>query len=259
MDKLDNKKIAIIGVGHIGNSLFKGFVNSGVKKENIILSNKSDDNRKAARQADTILIAVKPLIVKQVLIDLKDVIKDKLILSVAAGISTDHIQRYLENDSQKIIRLMPNVAVSSNDGVIGIFSNENISDELKLSVKELLSKLGAIIEVKKETDIDNLMFISACGPAIIAYFMETLADNGRKLGLTGRIADKLVLETIKSTVNYLQKSELSFTDLQQSVSTKGGITAEILESMKKQQFEEIFAKSIQNGYSRLSKLKKEVN
>lgn len=259
MDKLENKKIAIIGIGHMGNSLMKGLVNRGFDRTNIILSNDSEDNKKAVAQADWIVISVKPLVVKQVLEEVKDMVKDKLILSVAAGISIDNIQRYVGNKNQKVIRLMPNIAVAINSGVIGLYSSNNITLDLASQVKKVFSSLGTIIEVKTKEDIDNLMFISACGLAIAAYFMETLAESGQKMGLSKNISNKVVLETVRGTLLYLQKNGLSFGELKDSVSTKGGITEEILKSMEKSQFEEIFAKGIQNGYSKLDKLKREVN
>lgn len=259
MDKLENKKIAIIGIGHMGNSLMKGLVNRGFNKTDIILSNNSEDNKKAVAQADWIVISVKPLVVRQVLEEVKDMVKDKLILSVAAGISIDNIQRYVGNKNQKVIRLMPNIAVAINSGVIGLYSSNNITLDLVSQVKKVFSSLGTIIEVKKKEEIDNLMFISACGPGIVAYFMETLAKSGQKKGLSKNISNKAVLETVKGTLLYLQKNGVSFGELKNSVSTKGGITEEILKSMEKDQFEEIFAKGIQNGYFKLDKLKKEVD
>ena len=70
MDKLENKKLAIIGIGHLGRAIYKGLINSGFKKENIILSNSSKNNKKAVLQANWILLCVKPLLVHQVVLKL---------------------------------------------------------------------------------------------------------------------------------------------------------------------------------------------
>lgn len=255
MDKLENKKIAIIGVGQMGSSLLKGLRNIGFKNENIILSNRSGNNRGAVARADWLLVSVKPPVVREVLGKVKDLIGDKLILSVAAGVSMANIQGYVGNDKQKVIRLMPNMAVSINSGVVGMYSNNNISKKLRGEVKSLFSNLGPVLEVEKEDDLDCLMFIAACGPALVAYFMETLAGVGQRLGLSRNVARRAILETVRGTLLYLQKSRLAFRDLQRLVSTKGGITEEIIKSMDEYKFNEILTKSVRNGSSKLDRLK----
>lgn len=255
MDKLENKKLAIIGVGNMGSSFRKGLLNSGFKSENIILSRRAEDNKKVIAQADWILLAVKPLVVKQVLTQVNDLARDKLILSIAAGVSISNIKEYINNKNQKVIRLMPNIPVAINNGVIGMYSNKNVSWQLKNKVKIILSALGIVLEFEREEDIDSLMFISACGPAIVSYFIEMLSKNGQILGLSKKVSEKVALETINGTLLYLREADLKPIDLQQSVSTKGGITEEIIKSLNKYQLEEIFAKSIQNGYAKLRKLK----
>jgi len=183
MDKL-NKKIAIIGVGHMGKSLVQGLLNAGFKKEDIILSNKSEDNKSAVLKADWAILTVKPAIIGKVVQGIKDSIDDKLLISAVAGASIAIIQKYAGNKKQKIIRIMPNIAVSYKQGVIGLFANKNVSAAEKKEVISLSSELGLVVELNKEEDLDVITLISGCSPAIIAHFMEMFLDYGEGFGLS---------------------------------------------------------------------------
>lgn len=98
---LENKKISVIGAGHMGQSIIKGFINSGkINRSNIFISNKLN-NFTIVEKADYIFIAVKPFSVKEVLKEIKPVIKNKIILSVAAGVSLEKLLSY-SNSNQKI-------------------------------------------------------------------------------------------------------------------------------------------------------------
>lgn len=253
MDKLD-KKIAIIGVGHLGSSLAKGLLNSGFKNENLILSNSLENNRIAAKEADWIILAVKPFIVKKVLEEIKDDISHKLLISAAAAISITSINKYVKN-GQKILRIMPNIPVTYNNGLIGLFANKAVSKLEKKELIDLLSLLGLVLEVKKETDLDEITLISACGPAIVSQFMEFMSNYGIQRGLTSELSRKLAQQTFRSTLSYLDHSALTPAELILSVSTKGGITETILQNMDTNELSTNFINSMDAGYQKLTKLK----
>lgn len=264
MDKLD-KKIAIIGGGHIGQALVEGFLNSGkITSSQLIVSNPSLeklahlshqgveitlDNTVAAEKADIIFLAVKPLTTGQVLREIDDLIKCKTIISLAAVVPIKNLKGHPKN--AEIIRIMPNMAVACNQGVIGLFGNVQNKNE----VKQLLSVLGSVIEMEKEEDLDSLTLLSGCGPAIVSQFIELLAGYGEKIGLSADISQTLALQTFKGTTAILEKSKLSPSQLIQSVSTKGGISEAILITMKEQSLETNFTKSMDAGYAKLAKLK----
>ncbi len=171
-DILGNKRIAVIGAGHIGQAIIKGLINSGkIKRSNIFISNKLN-NVAVTKKADYIFIAVKPFVVKEVLKEIKSYTKNKIILSIAAAVSLETLLSY-SNADQKIIRLMPNIPVSENKGVIGFFANKNISHSEKNNVIRLVSLLGKVFIVKKGEDLDVITLVSGCGPAISAYFINT--------------------------------------------------------------------------------------
>lgn len=253
MDRLENKKLAIIGVGHMGTALAEGLVNSGFKKDNIILSNRSKDNKKVVLQADYIIIAVKPLIVCQVIEEIKDYIKDKLLISAAAAVSISSIEKYTENRKQKIIRLMPNISVMYNQGIIGFYANKYVSEKEKEEIKNMLSPLGMVVEVKNEKEIDILTVISGCGPAMVTLFINLLSKTAKSLGLSSKVSERIAMQTFKGTVYYLQKTGFKADDIQKAVTTKGGITEEIIQSLEKRDFSLTFEDSVRKGYLKIKK------
>lgn len=278
---LENKKIAIIGFGHMGKAIFEGFMNSGkIREENVIISNPSQDeltklrkkynihitsnNRKAARFADFIFIAVKPFIVKDALFEIRNEFKKKIVISLAAVVDISLLKSYVKSNNVKFIRIMPNLSVSINEGVIGIYFGKNIIfKKEKIEVAELLSGLGKVVEVKKEKEIDLLTLISACGPAIVAYFFDLLFDYGKKNSLDKKISQDIILQTFQGTLSYLDRKNTTPLDLKNSVATKGGITETILRYFDKNEMKLRFNKSMDIGKSKieelLSKLRLEAN
>ena len=264
MDKFD-KKIAIIGGGHIGQALAEGFINSGkITSSQLVISNPSlkklahlehqgveitSDNAVAAEKADIIFLAVKPLTTGQVLREVDNLVKGKTVISLAAVVSIKNLKGHSKN--AEIIRIMPNMAIGFNQGVIGFFANE----QDKTEIKQLLSVLGLVIEVEEEEDLDSLTLLSGCGPAIVSQFIEMLANYGIKIGLSADISRTLALETFKGTTAILEQSKLLPSQLIQSVSTKGGISEAILVTMKEQNLEANFTKAMDAGYAKLAKLK----
>lgn len=262
MDKFD-KKIAIIGGGHIGQALAEGFINSGkISGSQLVISNPSleklahlahqgveitSDNTVAAEKADIIFLAVKPLTTGQVLREIDNSVKGKTIISLAAIVSIKNLMKHSKN--AQIIRIMPNMAVACNRGVIGFFGNKNNQ------VKQLLSVLGSVIEMEKEEVLDSLTLLSGCGPAIVSQFIELLAVYGIKIGLSAEISQSLAFQTFKGTIAIIENSKHLPSQLIQSVSTKGGISEAILNALDGNQFCEFFNQSMECGRNKIKELK----
>lgn len=264
MDKFD-KKIAIIGGGHIGQALVEGFIKCGkVIGSQIIVANPSlaklahlkkhgveliSDNKVATVKADIVFLAVKPLTTGLVLKEINTALKRKTVISLAAVVSINDLKKHVEN--VEIVRIMPNMAIACNQGVIGLFGNGRNKNQ----IKQLLSVLGTVIEMEKEEDLDSLTLLSGCGPAIVSKLIEILANYGIKIGLSTNISQTLALQTFKGTTAILEKSKLLPSQLIQSVSTKGGISEAILTTMLEQDLEVNFSQAMNAGYIKLQKLK----
>ena len=256
-DILENKKIAVIGAGHMGQAIVKGLINSRkIKRSNIFISNKLN-NIAIVKKADYIFIAVKPFLVKKVLKEIKSVIKSKIILSVAAGIHLEMLLSY-SNVSQKIIRLMPNIPVSENKGVIGFFANKNISNSEKNRVLKFVSLLGKVFIVKKEEDLDILTLVTGCGPAISAYFINLVSGYAIKQGFSQTESTNMALKIFEGTTNYLINNNLTPSKLIESVATKGGVTEVIISSLNKNGVNKLFEEAMESGYDMLRQLKEKI-
>ena len=248
------KKIAIIGFGHIGKAFYKGLINSGFKKENILTSNGSATNRKIAGQADWIIIAVKPLVVGKVIDQIKDVISNKIVISFACGVSISSMQKFADNNKQKIIRMMPNIPIVVGNGTIGFFANKNVSSQEKREVIGIFSKLGKVIECKKEEDLDAMTILSGSGPAVVSCLISMLSKSGEKFGLEKNVSDEIALQTFFGTLSYLQKTKQKPLELEKFVATKGGTTEAIIKGLDSKKTYSGFVKSLEKGYIKIKKM-----
>jgi pyrroline-5-carboxylate reductase len=256
-DILENKKIAVIGAGHIGQAIIKGLINSRkIKRSNIFISNKLN-NVAIVKKADYIFIAVKPFSVKEVLKEIAPFTDNKIILSVAAGVSLKMLLSYT-NKNQKIIRLMPNIPVSENKGVIGFFSNKNIFNSEKNRVLKIVSLLGKVFIVKKEEDLDILILITGCGPAISAYFINLISSYTENQGFSQKESINIALKIFEGTTNYLDSNNLTPLKLIESVATKGGVTEVILNYLNINKVDKQFEIAMKSGYHKIQQLKEKI-
>ena len=253
-----NKKIAIIGMGHMGKAIYDGLVLAGVDKENILTSDSSKDNKKIASQADWIILAVKPLVVSEVIAEINQVIKDKIVMSVAAAVSITSMIDYIGNTNQKIIRLMPNLPVAYGQGIIGFYNNDAVSETEKNEVVTALSGLGTVITCKQEEDLEGITVLAGSGPAVVAYCLSLFEQAGKSFGFEEEQAREIAYQTFVGTISLLKQTGQTATQLQQAVATKGGITEQIINHLEEENVASIFQKSFDKGYARIKKLREEL-
>lgn len=270
------QNVAIIGVGHIGKALVYGLLNGkAVKPQNLILANphverlrdiKSEfkvkvttDNIQAAKMADVIVIAVKTKVVKVVAEEIKNDIKpNAIIISVAACLTLDLLADYFKNKTLPIIRIMPNIPIAYGKGVIGWMGNKNVSRKEKGLVSSLLASLGYIVEYGAEEKLDKLSIISACGPGYISYFMHSLIKITKNYGFSERETKSIVKATFGGTLYHLEETAISPRQFLQLVSTKGGITEEVIKNLNEKGFYSILSSSIENGYDKIREIAREL-
>ncbi|HEY4473637.1 MAG TPA: pyrroline-5-carboxylate reductase [Candidatus Paceibacterota bacterium] len=264
------KNIAIIGAGHIGIALAEGLLGlKGMRASNLIVASPSvakkqelkklgltltGNNKEAVRKADMVFLAVKPSVVEEVVMEIKDAAKDKIIVSLAAGVTVDRLRK-AAGASAQIARIMPNIPIAVNQGVIGFFGGNTSAFE-KASLKKILFGLGLVIEIDTESDFDALTVVSGCGPGIAAYLLDSLAKSALALGMSGEKASKVVLQTFAGTLAYLKKSGKTPAELIKEVATKGGVTEAILSALEGSGTRKSFSLALREGKTRISHLKK---
>lgn len=250
-DILGNKHIAIIGYGNMGKAIAKGLLDKKVvKRSHLFLSNSQANNKKAAIKSQIIILAVKPQIMGQVLEQIKTIdLKDKLIVSVAAGISINFIEKFLDRKT-KIIRVMPNLCARVGESMSCWIKNNRVTLHEVQIIKSILESFGQEIKMKDDEDLDRVTAVSGSGPAYFFYFVEAFIEASYQLGLDKEISKLIVMQTLKGALLMLTKSQKKIEELRAQVTSKGGITEAAIYELKKRKFKKIFCKAIQAAHIR---------
>lgn len=238
MDKI----IGFIGAGKMATAIIKGLLASSLfDKQHIIASDTNREyaanigkeldikivhnNREVAAEADIILLAVKPFVVKDVLTEIEDKINDsKLIITIAAGISSQRIEEILEKKA-RVIRVMPNTPALSGAGMSAVCKGEHASDKDFEEVIKIFESVGKVIPAK-ESDIDAITGVSGSGPAFYYYIINEIAKAGEKLGLDYKTALLLSAQTALGSAKMILETGIEPQQLITNVTTPGGTTAE---------------------------------
>ncbi len=259
-------KLLIIGGGNMGYAIAEGISSKGfLKKESIsfiekdlkrinflkkkkfkIISSYKDLN---INDIETILIAVKPKDIHDLLNDLKKYIfQDTLILSIAAGIKIKKISSILKKNP--IGRIMPNTPCQIRKGISVITFSKNCKNSHKIITKNIFSSIGEVIELP-ENKLDIVTAISGSGPAYFAYLIEALTISGSKLGLDKKNSYALSLATGLGTLQMLNEiNDLTAEKLREMVTSPNGTTHAAITSLQKNNFSNIIYRAIKSAKNR---------
>lgn len=235
-----NKKIGFIGCGKMASAIIGGVIASNyLPKENIMAAEISEekaaekskelgikvitDNNELVNSVDVVFVATTPNFVEGVLNGIKSsVTKDKLVVSIAAGVTTRFIESILGSD-KRVVRVMPNTPALVLEGMSGVAGGTIATEEDVQAVVELLSNIGKAIEVTEE-QLDIVTAISGSGPAFYYKVINDIARAGEKMGMDYEKALTLSIQTAIGSAKMLLSSDKSAEDLIASVATKGGCT-----------------------------------
>lgn len=268
---MNTKKIAIIGAGNMGKAIATRFLKKRmVSPESLILTNidlsfihefkKQNvqitlDNRQAAEFADVIIFAVKPRDMRSTLYSVRDLIKNQLVISIAAGVGTDVFKRILGKDV-KAVRVMPNIAAAIGESMSVWYKTERVGAQDTELIKTLLVCLGKEEELISEELIDAATAISGSGPAYIFYFAEILQKAGESLGFDKSLSEKLSRQTIIGAAELMKKTKETAEKLRVKVTSKGGTTEEAIKVLDEGNFEKIFIRAIKSAKIKAEKIRK---
>lgn len=197
------------------------------------------DNMELVKSSDIIFIATKPNTVEAVLDEIKSVVSsEKLVVSIAAGVSLNKIEKYIPDNS--VIRVMPNTPALVKLGMFGVCKGIKATDSDIELIESLLSQLGKCITVE-ESQIDIVTAISGSGPAFFYQVIEDMARAGEKLGLEYDKSLTLATQTaLGSAQMVFNRGETSVQTLIDNVATKGGCTFVGITEMKERHSDEFF-------------------
>ena len=250
MAKDTRDKIAIIGAGHMGSALQKGFLSSGISRARIIVSDSARNNVHVAKKADIIFLTVKPAIVKSVLAQIQTVSEGKLIVSAVAGVRVRAMQRIADHTS--VARIMPNIPVAHNEGVVGLYA-PGLSSRNKKKLGNLLKRLGLLVEVKNENALDALTLLAGCGPGIVAALVSAYTKQAQRFGIKG--GEKLSRQVFTGALQHLTHSKITSQELAEAVATKGGVTEAILQELARGGLEKILTRAFAKGRAKIQAIR----
>ena len=236
---LNDKKIAIIGTGNMGEALISGLIVSGSSKpKNIICTDvresKLDEIKKeygvrtttnnveAVEVSDIIVYAVKPQIIAAVLKETAAILDmSKLVISIAAGVPMPAIESCLNKDL-RLIRVMPNIAAFVKEAASAIAAGGHATDEDIELAMEIFNSIGKSIFLKENYLMDAITGLSGSGPAYIFLIVDAMADAGVKMGLSREEALFLSTQTVLGAAKLLMETREHPGQLKDKVTSPGG-------------------------------------
>ena len=267
---VDEKRIAILGTGRIGEALVSGLLSSGWRAPaDLVASTRREervvelqerygitatlDNTAAVSGAALVVLAVKPQDIDVLLGQVGPSISaEQTVLSVAAATPTTTIERYLSPDVP-VVRAMPNTPSTVHEGIAGICAGAHAADEHLTLAEETLAHLGAVVRVP-ERSMDAVTAVSGSGPAYFALLAEAMIEAGLLLGLSREISTQLVVQTMLGTAKQLRDEKMHPVELREMVTSPGGTTIAAIHALESAGVRAAFLNAIQAAMTRAKEL-----
>ena len=239
-DSKSQMRLAVLGAGKMGGILIEAFVKQGlVSPKNIFATvlhagrerkNASqlgvllgNDNREAVKKADVVLLCVKPQSVGHVIDEIKkELTERRLLISIAASVPTDYIERRL-SAKVPVIRAMPNTPSMVGEGITAIAKGKLATEKNVETAEKLFGAVGRTV-VTDEKNMDAVTGLSASGPAFIYIILESLAEGGVKAGLSRELATLLAAQTALGAAKVVLATGHHPALLKDTVTTPAGCT-----------------------------------
>lgn len=267
-NQLDHLKISFIGGGNMAKALIGGLVDQGfaASQINVVESDaakraqlKSDfgvnatDQLPSITHSDLIVLAVKPQQLRDVSIFLGSLLKQQLLISIAAGVRIKDLSRWL-GGYQAIIRVMPNTPAQIRQGISALYAPNVVSESQRQQAESILQAVGQTLWLSSEESMDAVTAISGSGPAYVFYLMEALQDAAIALGFNQEQARLLSLQTFAGATQLASQSEHDVVELRHQVTSKGGTTERAIQSMEAAEIKRVIAKATEAAAQRSKEL-----
>ncbi|TQS25684.1 pyrroline-5-carboxylate reductase [Microbispora sp. KK1-11] len=260
--------IAILGTGKMGEALLSGLVRAGLRPEEIVATARRPEraealrerygvrvasNAEAAKLADTVILAVKPQDMGALLTEISPhVAADRLVISVAAGITTAFVEARL-GDGVAVVRVMSNTPVLVDEAMSVISAGAHASEEHLKRTEELLSPVGKVLRIP-ESQQDAATALSGSGPAYFFYLVEAMVDAGILLGMPRAAALDMVTQSIVGAAIMLRDSGEHPVILREAVTSPGGTTISAIAELERHKVRAAFLDAIEAACERSRRL-----
>ncbi|MBC5763515.1 pyrroline-5-carboxylate reductase [Ramlibacter albus] len=264
----DNTRIGFIGGGNMASAIIGGLIRQGMAASNIEIVEPYEPQRAKLKEqfgitaqaepgaalagCELVVWAVKPQTFKDAAAQAKPHTGTALHLSVAAGIRSDSIARWL--GTQRIVRSMPNTPALVGKGMTALFARDAVTAADKAQVERVIATTGEFLWVDEEKHLDAVTALSGSGPAYVFYFLEAMRQAGKEMGLTEQQAYKLAVGTFVGASALAQASNDPPELLRERVTSKGGTTYAATTSMDSDNVKAHFIKALHAACKRADEL-----
>ena len=263
---MTESSIAFIGGGNMAACLIQGLLAKGHSRQSIRVSDINadackriediyqidaiSDNVAVSKDADIIVLAVKPQILLPVVKDLApQLTSPSVIVSIAAGIPVKQIVKCLGKNAS-VVRAMPNTPAMVMSGATGLYANVNVLSTQKATIEKIFSAVGYICWVEDESHIDLITAVSGSAPAYFLLIYEIMQNVAKELGLPIGMALDLITQTARGTAELAQSSSLNMHELRRQVTSPGGTTEAAGKTLQDSGIEDLFRKAMTNAVKR---------
>ena len=265
-------RVAFVGGGNMTRAIVLGMLKSGYPADRIMVSEPdaarrarlgaemegvtvSASNAEVAGRADTIVLAVKPQVIRAVCEDLAETVQASrpLVVSIAAGTRGTDIDSWL-GGGLAVVRVMPNQPALLGLGVAGLTGNARAGDTELDRAERIMRATGTAVRVGSEAEIDAVTAVSGSGPAYFFLVIDMLAKTGTALGLDPDTALTLAIEPARGAAAVAREESESMEALIARVRSPGGTTAAALDSLDADGIRDIFERALEAARDRAAKL-----
>ena len=250
-------KIGFIGIGNMGQAIALNLVK--INDYQIFATAKNQDklesfakqnnmtalktNQELVEQSDVVILAVKPNLIETVLKEIQPTLTNqKIIVSLAAGITIEQIEKMISTDSP-IIRVMPNIAASVGESATAIVGNNNASEQQFQTVTDIFENCGEVYPID-EKDFPAFISLAGSSPAIMFILIDALSRAGVKHGITKEQATKIATQAMLGSAELLKETNENPWNLVDKVSSPGGTTVAGVLALKEAGFEDAVTKAV---------------
>ncbi|QXL83669.1 pyrroline-5-carboxylate reductase [Comamonas sp. NLF-1-9] len=263
--------IACIGGGNMASAILGGLLGQGLAAEQVTVVEPSEAARAALHQryglqsapdalavapalahADLVLWAVKPQVFRAAAEPVAPHVGAALHLSVAAGIPTDSIARWL--GTGRIVRAMPNTPALIGQGISGLFARPEVSEADKALIERVMASTGQSLWVHSEAQLDAVTALSGSGPAYVFFFLEAMMQAGQEMGLSAAHCRQLALATFGGATELARRADESPAELRARVTSAGGTTHAAITHLQQQRVDAHFIAALKAAQARAGEL-----
>lgn len=267
---LEGLRIAFVGSGAMGEAMIKGLLDRGMVMPGQVVASDpvaarrtqltnafgvqtTDDNAAAVREADVVVLCVKPQVAGKVMSALAGVVRpDALVVSIMAGVSIETISAALQHE--RIVRSIPNTPAQVGKGMTVWTATPSVTTEQRGHAAEVLGALGDELVVTEERYLDMATGLSGSGPGFVFLLIEAMIDAGVQIGFARPDAARLVLQTIEGSVALMRETNMHPAELRNRVTSPGGTTAAGLYELEAGGVRAIMARAVDAAYRRSQEL-----